>query len=222
MEKKAAILDLIPRQGILPLYFHQDKSVSVEVLRTLYESGIRAVEYTNRGEAALDNFEEMCKVRAADMADLYLGAGTIKSAAAAEFFINAGADFIISPGLVPPVAELADRSGILWIPGCMTPTEIIQAEELGAHMIKIFPGNVLGPGFVSAVKEIFPGLLFMPTGGVELDRDNIAGWLRAGVCAVGMGSKLISKELMQSKNYTQIGEAATEVLSIIASLKTQL
>ncbi|MCW3125089.1 MAG: bifunctional 4-hydroxy-2-oxoglutarate aldolase/2-dehydro-3-deoxy-phosphogluconate aldolase [Bacteroidetes bacterium] len=220
MEKKAAILDLIPRQGILPLYFHKDKEVSVEVLRALYTAGIRAVEYTNRGEEALDNFKAMRSVCDSDMKDMYLGAGTIKSAAMAEDFINAGADFIISPGLAPLVAEVSDRSHILWIPGCMTPTEIMQAEVLGAQMVKIFPGNVLGLGFVSAVREIFPGILFMPTGGVELDRENIADWFRAGVSAVGMGSKLISKQLMDARDYAQIAAATSDALAIIASLKT--
>jgi len=109
---------------------------------------------------------------------------------------------------------------MLWVPGCMTPSEIIKAETLGAKMIKIFPGNILGPGFVSAVKEIFPGLLFMPTGGVELGKDNIAGWFKSGVCAVGMGSKLITKQLLEAKDYAQITRATQDVLAIIKSIKS--
>ena len=221
MEKKETLLELISQQGILPLYFYKDTTVSIEVLKALYAAGICAVEYTNRGEAALKNFREMRKVCDTELKGMYLGVGTIKNGDMAQTFIDAGTDFIVSPGLVGSVAEISDKNKLLWIPGCMTPSEIIRAEALGAKMIKIFPGNVLGPGFVSAIKEIFPGLLFMPTGGVELDKSNIAGWFKAGVCAVGMGSKLITKQLLESKDYSQITMSAREVLAMINSIKSQ-
>jgi 2-dehydro-3-deoxyphosphogluconate aldolase/(4S)-4-hydroxy-2-oxoglutarate aldolase len=118
----------------------------------------------------------------------------------AETFIDAGADFIICPGLVEEVAEVANKNNMLWVPGCMTPSEIIRAENLGAKMIKLFPGNLLKPEFMTSIKSIFPDLLFMPTGGVSLDKENLEGWFKAGVCAVGMGSKLISKQLLEEKN----------------------
>lgn len=220
MEKKDLILDLIPKQGILPLYFYKDTAVSIEVLKSLYAAGIRAVEYTNRGEAALHNFKEMRKICDTELKGMYLGIGTIKNGEMAQIFIDAGTDYIICPGLVESVAAVADKNKMLWVPGCMTPSEIIKAETLGAKMIKLFPGNILGPGFLSAIKEIFPGLLFMPTGGVELDKENIAGWFKAGVCAVGMGSKLITKPLLEAKNYTQITAATKEVLAIIQSIKS--
>jgi len=219
MEKKAAILELIPQQGILPLYFYKDTTVSMEVLKALYAAGIRAVEYTNRGEAALQNFKEMRKLCDTELKGMYLGIGTIKNGEMAQTFIDAGTDYIICPGLVESVAAVADKNNMLWVPGCMTPSEIIKAETLGAKMIKLFPGNILGPGFLSAIKEIFPNLLFMPTGGVELDKDNIAGWYKAGVCAVGMGSKLITKQLLESKDYAQITKATIEALAIIKSIK---
>jgi 2-dehydro-3-deoxyphosphogluconate aldolase/(4S)-4-hydroxy-2-oxoglutarate aldolase len=219
MEKKAAILELIPQQGILPLYFYKDTTVSMEVLKALYAAGIRAVEYTNRGESALQNFKEMRKLCDNELKGMYLGIGTIKNGEMAQTFIDAGTDYIICPGLVESVAAVADKNNMLWVPGCMTPSEIIKAETLGAKMIKLFPGNILGPGFLSAIKEIFPNLLFMPTGGVELDKDNIAGWYKAGVCAVGMGSKLITKQLLESKDYTQITKATIEALAIIQSIK---
>jgi 2-dehydro-3-deoxyphosphogluconate aldolase / (4S)-4-hydroxy-2-oxoglutarate aldolase len=220
MDKKTAILELIPQQGILPLYFYKDASVSIGVLKALYEAGIRAVEYTNRGEAALANFKAMRKVCDTELKGMYLGIGTIKNGEMAQTFIDAGTDYLICPGLVESVAEVADKNKMLWVPGCMTPSEIIKAETLGAKMIKLFPGNVLGPGFLSAIKEIFPGLLFMPTGGVELDKDNIAGWFKAGVCAVGMGSKLITKQLLEAKDYQQISIATKEALAIIQSIKS--
>jgi 2-dehydro-3-deoxyphosphogluconate aldolase/(4S)-4-hydroxy-2-oxoglutarate aldolase len=220
MEKKEIILDLIPQQGILPLYFNKDTEVSINVLKALYTAGIRAVEYTNRGEAALQNFKEMRKVCDTELKGMYLGIGTIKNGEMAQTFIDAGTDYIICPGLVESVAAVADRNKMLWVPGCMTPSEIIKAETLGAKMIKLFPGNILGPGFMSAIKELFPNLLFMPTGGVEMDKENIGGWFKAGVCAVGMGSKLITKQLLESKDYAQISKATEEVLAIVKTIKS--
>jgi 2-dehydro-3-deoxyphosphogluconate aldolase/(4S)-4-hydroxy-2-oxoglutarate aldolase len=219
MSKKNELLQLIPRQGILPLFFHKEAEVSIQVLKALYDAGIRTVEYTNRGEAALANFKLMKQLCESEMKDLYLGIGTIKNADMARTFIDAGADYLICPGWVPEVAEVADQHDMLWVPGCMTPSEIIAAENKGARMIKLFPGNVLGPGFMSAIKELFPQLLFMPTGGVELDRDNIAGWFKAGVCAVGMGSKLITKPLLEAKQYNQITEATRAVMAIIKTIQ---
>lgn len=221
MDKKAQILELIPSQGILPLYFYKDTEVSLEVLRTLYRAGIRTVEYTNRGEAALKNFEQMRKVCDVELKEMYLGVGTIKNAAQAQDFIDAGADYIISPGLVEDAAQVADKNNLLWVPGCMTPTEIIRAEQLGAKLVKLFPGNILGTAFLLAIKEIFPDLLFMPTGGVDLEKENIAGWFKAGVCAVGMGSKLVSKSLLDQKDYSKIESLTREVLETIRSIKNK-
>jgi 2-dehydro-3-deoxyphosphogluconate aldolase/(4S)-4-hydroxy-2-oxoglutarate aldolase len=219
MSKKAELLKLIPEQGILPLYFNKDEETSVELLKALYSAGIRAVEYTNRGEAALANFKAMRKVVDSELKGMYLGIGTIKDGKMAQTFIDAGADYIICPGLVESVAEVADKYDLLWVPGCMTPSEIIKAETLGAKMVKLFPGNILGPGFMSAIKELFPNLFFMPTGGVELDKANIEAWFKSGVCAVGMGSKLVSKDVMENKKYAELIASTKEALAIIDSIK---
>ena len=219
MSKKVELLKLIPEQGILPLYFNKDEETSIGLLKSLYAAGIRAVEYTNRGEAALSNFKAMRKLVDSELNGMYLGIGTIKDGKMAQTFIDAGADYLICPGLVESVAELADKYGLLWVPGCMTPSEIIQAETLGAKMIKLFPGNILGPSFMSAIKELFPNLLFMPTGGVELDKANIEAWFKSGVCAVGMGSKLVSKDVMENKKYAELISSTKEALAIIASIK---
>jgi 2-dehydro-3-deoxyphosphogluconate aldolase/(4S)-4-hydroxy-2-oxoglutarate aldolase len=221
MDKKTELLRLVPEQGILPLYFYKDTEVSLNVLRALYNAGIRTVEYTNRGEAALKNFKEMKQLCESELKGMYLGVGTIKNAATAQAFIDAGADYIISPGLVEDAAKVADQNNMLWVPGCMTPTEIIKAEQLGAKLVKLFPGNILGPAFLSAVKELFPDLLFMPTGGVDLDKENIGGWFKAGVCAVGMGSKLISKQLLEAKDYSKIETLTKEAIEIVKSVKTK-
>lgn len=215
MPGKKEIQDQIIKQGLLPLFYNNDGDVSIQLLKALYAGGIRSVEYTNRGEAALANFRAMKKICETEMKDMHLGVGTIKNAAMARSFIDAGCDYIICPGLAADVAEVADANNMLWIPGCMTPTEIIAAEKMGATMIKLFPGNVLGPGFMSGIKELFPGLLFMPTGGVETTKENIEAWFKAGVCAVGMGSKLVSKEVMDNKKYDQLTAETKKIISII-------
>lgn len=219
MTKKEQVLKLIPEQGILPLYFNADTTVSLEILKAIYRAGIRAVEYTNRGAAALANFGEMKKLRDAELPGLQLGIGTIKNTEQANAYIGAGADFLISPGFVKEVADIANASNLLYAPGCMTPTEIIAAENAGLPLIKLFPGNLLGPEFLSGIKDIFPKLLFMPTGGVDTTRENIEGWFKAGVCAVGMGSKLISKKLMEAKDYASIESDTKTVLELVQSIK---
>lgn len=216
MSKKETLMKLIPEQGVLPLFFHKDPEVSANVLKVLYEGGIRNIEYTNRGEAALENFKVLRKLCNEELKGMYLGAGTVKTKEAVEAFINAGADFIVSPGFVKDVAKVADEHQLLWIPGCMTPTEIIKAEGLGAKMIKLFPGDLLGPGFVSAIRPIFPDLLFMPTGGVDVDRENLRAWFKSGVCAVGMGSKLVSKSLLDRRAYPEIKEMTQKVFQTIS------
>jgi 2-dehydro-3-deoxyphosphogluconate aldolase/(4S)-4-hydroxy-2-oxoglutarate aldolase len=215
MDKKSAILKVIPEQGILPLYFNKDADISVNILHALYKAGIKTIEYTNRGEAALKNFAKLREVCDKELGGMYLGVGTIKNAAQAQSFVDAGADYIISPGLVEDVIPVADKNNLLWIPGCMTPSEIIKAEQLGAKVIKLFPGNILGPGFLSGIKELFPGMLFMPTGGVELTKENIGGWFKAGVCAVGMGSKLITKDVMENEKYAELTAATIEAMEIV-------
>lgn len=219
MDKKQTATDIIIQQGILPLYFNADETISVEVLRAIYKAGIKAVEYTNRGDAALNNFKKMVAVRNNDMKDLLLGIGTIKNINQAISYLNVGADFLISPGFVPEVATYAGNKNILYAPGCMTPTEIIAAENAGIKFIKLFPGNMLGTEFLTTIKEIFPKLLFMPTGGVDTTKENIEGWFKAGVCAVGMGSKLISKKLMEAKDYATIEADTKKVLELIQSIK---
>jgi 2-dehydro-3-deoxyphosphogluconate aldolase / (4S)-4-hydroxy-2-oxoglutarate aldolase len=213
------VTQIIISQGMLPLYFNASEEVSVDVLKAIYKAGVKAVEYTNRGEAALHNFGKMVALRNAEMPDLLLGVGTIKNMQQAKDYLAAGADFLVSPGFVPDVAVHCAANNIFYAPGCMTPTEIITAENAGIGFIKLFPGNMLGPEFLSGIKDIFPKLLFMPTGGVDTTKENIEGWFKAGVCAVGMGSKLISKKLMEEKDYTTIESETIKVLALIKTIK---
>jgi len=219
MNKTQQISDAIVKQGMLPLYFNSSEEVSLDVLKSIYRAGVKAVEYTNRGDAALANFKKMVALRNAEMPGLLLGVGTIKNMQHATDYMAAGADFLVSPGFVPDVAAYCVSNDIFYAPGCMTPSEIIAAENAGIKFIKLFPGNMLGPEFLTTIKDIFPKLLFMPTGGVDTTKENIEGWFKAGVCAVGMGSKLISKKLMEAKDYGTIESETKKVLELIGSTK---
>ena len=219
MKNKQVVLDSILKQGMLPLFFYEDTEVSLEVLRTLYKAGVRVMEYTNRAKEAFENFLALKAAQVSEMPDLYLGIGTVKTKEDAIKYVNAGADFIVAPIVNPDVATIANEHGGLWIPGCMTPTEIHLAQQHGAALIKLFPANVLGPGYVTAVSDVFRNQLFMPTGGVDLTMDNLNGWFKAGVCAVGMGSKLITKEILWNKQYDQLYTNTVNTLQLIQSAR---
>lgn len=205
----------IVAQGILPLYYHADEVVCIAVAKSLYDAGIRAIEFTNRGEKAIENFKALVKSRNESMPDLLLAIGTIKNISEAQAFIEAGADVLISPVFDKDIADFAQENSILWIPGCMTVSEIHQAEKVGCKIIKLFPGNVLGVGFVEAIKPLFPNLQFVVTGGVDTSSENLTAWFKAGVVAVGMGSKLITAQILQDKNYSLLIERTTEVLNVL-------
>lgn len=218
MDKRTAIIKALKEQAMLPLYYHPDAEVCVALMQHLYKAGVRLIEFTNRGDHALANFKAM-KTAAESLEGLYIGIGTIKDEYAAESFIEAGADFLISPALAESVYDAAYSNKVLWIPGCMTPTEILKAESMGINLVKLFPGNVLGPGYVSAIKDLFPNMMFMPTGGVETTKENLSEWFASGVVAVGMGSKLITKNILANKKYDELYALTTEVLSTIRECK---
>lgn len=215
MKEKQTVLDALIKQGMLPLFFYEDPEVCLEVVRTLYRAGVRVMEYTNRAKEAFENFKILKAAVDKEMPDFYFGAGTIKTREDAIRYTEAGADLIVAPTINPEVGKIVTDLGGLWIPGCMTPTEIHTAQENGAALIKIFPANVLGPGFVSAVSDVFRGQLFMPTGGVDLNHENMSSWFKAGVCALGMGSKLISKQVLQNKLYGQLYADTVKALELV-------
>jgi 2-dehydro-3-deoxyphosphogluconate aldolase / (4S)-4-hydroxy-2-oxoglutarate aldolase len=218
MDTPSEIIRKIKQQRMMPLYYHDDETVCIEVAKALYAAGVRIIEFANRGDAALKNFAALVEWRNHNCNDLLLSAGTIKNGEEADSFISAGADFLISPFFDSSVCETAKRKNIFWIPGCMTPTEIHTAVQAGCRLIKLYPGNVLGSAFVSAIRDVFPGIDFMPTGGVEITAENLQQWFNAGVCAVGMGSKLITKKLLQAKDYTAIEENTRMALSILQTI----
>jgi 2-dehydro-3-deoxyphosphogluconate aldolase/(4S)-4-hydroxy-2-oxoglutarate aldolase len=212
---RAAILE----QKLLPLFYHDSAEKSVLVLEALYAAGVRCVEYTNRGSAAPANFGVMRAAATERMPGLQLGIGTIKNAQQAEQYLALGADFIICPSTNTEVAAVTAAAGKLWIPGCMTPTEIACAENAGATLVKIFPGNILGPAFITAVRDLFPGMQFLVTGGVEAEAGNLQGWFRAGVSGVGMGSKLITKDLVEKGDAEGLKAATEKTLALVKQIQ---
>ena len=215
MHKQEAALELLLLSKLLPLYYHDSAEVSLKILESLYAGGVRILEYTNRGDGALANFKYLKKSVKKSMPGLMLGIGTIKNKEQAKQFIKAGADFIVCPSINVEVGKVAADAKLLWIPGCMTATEIAIAENAGSTLVKIFPGNILGPSYISSIKDIFPKMKFMPTGGVEAEEGNLLKWFESGVVAVGMGSKLISKELIEEENYPEIEKGVKNALALV-------
>lgn len=218
MEREAFLINQIKSGGMLPLYYHDDIEICENVLKALYKGGVRCVEFTNRGAQALTNFTHLVSLKPS-MPGLILGIGTIKTPQDATAFIEAGADFLISPCFDASVADVAYLQKTLWIPGCMTPTEIHIAHKAGALLIKLFPGNVLGPGFVEAVKSLFTEIDFIVTGGVEPTEQNISAWFKAGVVGVGLGSKLITKEVLENRNFTQLESQTKALVELIKKVQ---
>lgn len=218
-ELNKSIIQVLREQKILPLFYHHNRERCVTVTAALYAAGIRCVEFTNRGDAAVANFNYIMKNRAALYPNMLIGAGTIQSTADVDAFVNAGADFLISPYFDAAVCERAENSEQLWIPGCMTPTEIHTASQNGCSVVKLFPGNVLENNFVSAVKPVFPHMEFIVTGGVELEASGIFKWLQQGVLAAGLGSNFLNKDLLENG---RPGNIAATTKQLLEDINTQI
>ena len=178
------------RHPVVPVFYHADAAYAQRIVQACYAGGIRVFEFVNRGEQALSVFKQLRDFVAAECPDMVLGIGTIYKAAEAEQFISAGAEFVVQPLATAEVAEVCRAHDIPWLPGAMTPTEIYNASELGAAVVKIFPGNLVGPDYVKALRGPMPHIKLMVTGGVEPTRESVSAWFGAGVNAVGMGSQL--------------------------------
>lgn len=214
MINKADSLSVIQQHPVIPVYYHDDPDTCIAVVNACYSGGIKVFEFTNRGPQAIQNFKLLLQYRNKHLPELKLGIGTIKTVAQADEYISLGADFIVSPVIKRDLAEIALANDILWIPGCMTPTEIALAEELKAPLVKLFPGDTLGPGFLKAIKPLFPGLKFMPTGGVDLSKEGIDNWLNAGVTAIGFGSKLFQAP-ENASDYSWLTERCMLLINLI-------
>jgi len=219
MDRRKKIVDLIRERGIVAVYSHPDAEISIRVLNSLYKAGCRVVEYSHQGEKAVTNFLQLRKVADKELPGLQLGAGRIKNKIEATEYINEGANFIACPGVIEAVATLADNNDLLWIPGCATPTEIILADELGAQLVKLFPGSLLGPSYLDAVKELFQGLWFMPTGEVDTTEESITNWFKSGANAIELGSNLVNSNLVESKDYDRLESLIGQTLQMVHKIK---
>lgn len=206
--------------GAIPLYYNPDIEVMKEVISACYRGGMKIFEFTNRGDMAHELFAELIKWSRVEMPDLILGVGTIVDAGSCSIYIQMGSKFIVSPLLNEDMAKVCNRRKVLWVPGCATASEISKAEELGAELVKLFPGPTVGGAkFLKAYLGPCPWSNIMPSGGVSPTLENLTEWFGAGAFCVGMGAQLISEEIIRNSNYSQLEEVASDALNIIGKLK---
>ncbi|AIY13900.1 bifunctional 4-hydroxy-2-oxoglutarate aldolase/2-dehydro-3-deoxy-phosphogluconate aldolase [Cellulophaga baltica] len=213
------VANVMKENGMVPLFYHPDVELGKKVLKAVYNGGARLMEFTARGDFAFEVFSELNKYAIKELPGMILGVGSITDAAAASMFMQMGANFIVTPSLRVDIAKVCNRRKVLWSPGCGSLTEINAAEELGCEVVKLFPGDLYGPGFVKGIKGPQPWTSIMPTGGVSTDEANLKGWFDAGVTCVGMGSKLISKEVLANKDYAGLEKTVRETLALIKRLR---
>jgi len=206
--------------GMIPVFYNKDIKICKKVLKACYDGGVRVFEFTNRGDFAHEVFTELNKYAAKETPEMILGVGSVVDAGTTSLYIQLGANFIVSPVLNEDMAKVCNRRKISWSPGCGSVTEISKAEELGAEIVKIFPGSqVGGPKFVEAVKGPLPWSSIMPTGGVDTSEENLAAWFKAGATCVGMGSQLVGKDIIEKNDYQKLTDTCKQVLEIIKKFK---
>lgn len=206
--------------GMVPLFYHPDVELGKKVLKACYDGGARLLEFTARGDFAYEVFLELNRYAVKELPGMIMGVGSITDAAAASLFMQMGANFIVTPSLREDIALVCNRRKVLWSPGCGSLTEINKAEEMGCEIIKLFPGSTYGPGFVKAIKGPQPWTSIMPTGGVSTEESNLKAWFDAGVTCVGMGSKLISKEILANQNFEELQSSVCKTLDLIKKLRS--
>ncbi|AZQ60361.1 bifunctional 4-hydroxy-2-oxoglutarate aldolase/2-dehydro-3-deoxy-phosphogluconate aldolase [Maribacter sp. MJ134] len=213
------VATIMKESGMVPLFYHPDIALGKKVLKACYDGGARLMEFTARGDFAFEVFSELNKYAIEKLPGMVMGVGSITDAAAASLFMQMGANFIVTPSLREDIAIVCNRRKVLWSPGCGSLTEINRAEELGCEIVKLFPGAIYGPGFVKGIKGPQPWTSVMPTGGVSTDEENLKAWFGAGVTCVGIGSKLISKEILANEDFKELKRKVTATLKIISSIR---
>ena len=213
------VISEIHNSGMVPLFYHHDIEVAENILKACYDGGARLLEFTNRGDFAHDVFKALIKYANKSLTGMILGVGSVTDAASASYYMMNGANFIVTPVFRKDIAVVCNRRKVLWSPGCGSLSEITQAEEYGAEIVKLFPGKIYGPEFVKAIKGPQPWTSIMPTGGVTTEKENLQVWFDAGVTCVGLGSKLISKKVIEEKAYAKLTADVKKTLSLIKSLK---
>lgn len=206
-------------QGMVPLFYNPDVELCKAIVKACYDGGARLLEFTNRGDYAHEVFRELNKYCEAELPEMILGVGSVTDAGAASLYMQIGANFIVTPVLREDIAIVCNRKKVLWSPGCGTLTEICRAEELGCEIVKLFPGGTYGASFVKAIKGPQPWTSVMPTGGVSPTKENLSEWFAAGVTCVGMGSKLITKEIVANKDVKTLKGNVSKALALIEKLR---
>lgn len=209
-------------QGLVPLFFNSNLDICKNVIKACYDGGARLLEFTNRGLFAHEVFSELSKYKIANLPGMALGIGSVQDAATASLFMQCGADFVVTASLKEDVALACNRRKILWSAGCGSLTEVSRAEELGCEIVKLFPGSVYGPNFIKSAKAPQPWTKIMPTGGVSPTKENLSSWFNAGATCVGMGSKLLLKELIENEKYDQLQDMVSETLALIQTIKKEV
>ena len=211
------VIRQMEESGMVPLFYNSDIKVVKSVVKACYDGGARLIEFTNRGDLAIDIFSELMSYVISELPTLIVGVGSITDAESASRYMMAGANFVVTPVFRNDIAVVCNRRKVLWSPGCGSFTEITKAEEMGCELIKLFPGSIYGPSFVKAIKGPQPWTLIMPTGGVTTEENNLRGWFDSGVLCVGIGSKLISKEILLNKDYVTLQKDVSKTLNLIKS-----
>lgn len=213
------VANVMKETGMVPLFYHPNIELGKKVLKACFDGGARLMEFTARGDFAFEVFSELNKYALKELPGMIMGVGSITDAAAASLFMQMGANFIVTPSFREDIAIVCNRRKVLWSPGCGSLTEINRAEELGCEIVKLFPGDLYGPGFVKGIKGPQPWTSIMPTGGVSTDKENLKAWFSAGVTCVGMGSKLISKDVLANQDFDALENTVKETLERIAKLR---
>ena len=217
---RLTVLNTIISSGLVPLFYNKNIEQAKHIITACVDGGASVMEFTNRGDRAFEVFTELIPFVEGELPSLIVGVGSILDAATAAMYISSGANFVVGPVFVPEVAKCCNRHKIAYLPGCGTVTEISNAEELGVEIVKIFPGaQVGGPSFIKAILGPMPWTRIMPTGGVDATKESVQSWIDAGAVCVGMGSKLIKNDFVQSRNYKAIASQVKEVLEWIAEIR---
>ena len=205
--------------GMVPVFYHKDVEVAKQVVKACYEGGVRAFEFTNRGDFAHEVFAEVVKFAAKECPEMAMGVGSVVDPATAALYIQLGANFVVVPLFNPEISKVCNRRLVPYTPGGGSVSEIGFAQETGCDLCKVFPGDVLGPSFVKGLKAPMPWSNIMVTGGVKPTRENLEGWFKAGVTCVGMGSNLFPKEVIAAKEWSKITELCKGALDIIKEIR---
>ena len=206
--------------GVIPLYYNPDLDIMKEVISACYRGGMSIFEFTNRGDMAHELFADLIKWSRSELPDLVMGVGTVVDAGTCSLYIQMGAKFIVSPLLNEEMARVCNRRKVMWVPGCATASEIGKAEELGAEVVKLFPGPTVGGAkFLKAYLGPCPWSNIMPSGGVSPTQENLKEWFDAGAFCVGMGSQLITRDMIKNSDYKKLEETARASMDIIKKLK---